>query len=92
VISTRAISLLRRIVVVVVSLDIRFVCLAHEGAVRLNMREFSRYRWLRLPVPKSLDWIGGIKGVLGAIQVDQLPNLNADEQLRKTTCGAQEFA
>lgn len=43
---------------------VRFVCLAHEGSVHLNTREFSRYRWLSVPVPKSLDWIGGIKEVL----------------------------
>jgi 8-oxo-dGTP pyrophosphatase MutT (NUDIX family) len=46
---------------------IRFLCLAGEGRVRLNRREFARYQWVRFPVPKRLDWIEGVKKVLDTI-------------------------
>ena len=58
---------------------VRFVCLAHEGEVRLNLREFSRHRWVGFPVPKSLDWISGVKEALDRIQLDQLPDWTAAE-------------
>jgi hypothetical protein len=46
---------------------LRFLCEAGEGGVRLNKREFSRYRWVQFPVPLNLDWIEGVKKILDAI-------------------------
>jgi ADP-ribose pyrophosphatase YjhB (NUDIX family) len=62
---------------------IRWVCIAHEGRVRLNMREFTRYRWLKFPLPKSIDWIGGVKEALEAIAFDTLPDPAPTEAPRK---------
>jgi 8-oxo-dGTP diphosphatase len=54
---------------------IRYLCLAHEGRVRLNKREFSRFRWVNIcPVP-NLDWIGGVKEILDTISPDMLPDM-----------------
>jgi len=39
---------------------VRWVCLCRKGETRLNVREFAEYRWLKLPLVESLDWIGGI--------------------------------
>ena len=51
---------------------LRFLCLAHEGRVRLNKREFTRFRWVDIcPVPK-LDWIGGVKEVLDTVSPEML--------------------
>jgi 8-oxo-dGTP pyrophosphatase MutT (NUDIX family) len=53
----------------------RFLCLAHEGRVRLNRKEFAEFRWVDInPVPK-LDWIGGVKEVLDTITPEMLPNM-----------------
>jgi 8-oxo-dGTP pyrophosphatase MutT (NUDIX family) len=60
---------------------IRWVCLTHAGKVRLNKREFARYRWLKWPGPKSLDWIGEIREAVSRIVLDQLPD---DGPSRKT--------
>lgn len=49
---------------------VRILCTASEGAVRLNEKEFSEYRWLKLPVEEQLDWIGGIKEVLDLVARD----------------------
>lgn len=43
---------------------VRFLCIAKEGNVRLDPREFSEWRWLDIPIPADLDWIPGVKDVL----------------------------
>jgi 8-oxo-dGTP pyrophosphatase MutT (NUDIX family) len=55
---------------------IRFLCLAGEGSVhvRLNKREFSSCRWVRLPVP-NLDWIEGLKAALDSLEPALLSSL-----------------
>jgi len=49
---------------------VRLLCQARAGDVRLNLREFSEYRWLNLPVEQPLDWIGGIKEALDRVTAD----------------------
>ena len=49
---------------------IRFLCEAREGEVRLNAREFSVHRWIKLPVEEPLDWIGGIREALDVVAAD----------------------
>jgi 8-oxo-dGTP pyrophosphatase MutT (NUDIX family) len=44
---------------------VRFLCVAKDGTIRLNHREFSEWRWLDLPVP-DLEWIPGLKETLDA--------------------------
>lgn len=51
---------------------VRYLCLAKDGAVRLNRREFDVHRWVNFPVP-PLDWIGGLKETLDSIQLPDLP-------------------
>jgi 8-oxo-dGTP pyrophosphatase MutT (NUDIX family) len=57
---------------------VRFMCLAKQGRVRLNKREFTMYRWSNLPVPK-LDWIPGVKEILERVLTPE--NLSAYEYL-----------
>lgn len=40
---------------------VRMLCFVDSGKITLNERELVAYKWLRLPVAESLDWIGGIK-------------------------------
>ena len=42
---------------------VRFLCEAKSGRVKLNEREFSEYRWLKVPLREKLDWITGLKEV-----------------------------
>ncbi|MEK7630510.1 MAG: NUDIX domain-containing protein [Patescibacteria group bacterium] len=49
---------------------IRFLCLANKGAVKLNFREFSSFRWFDLPLRQSVPWIPGIKEVLDRVGED----------------------
>jgi len=42
---------------------VRFLCEAKSGKVKLNEREFSEYRWLKVPLREKLDWISGLKEV-----------------------------
>ncbi len=65
---------------------IRFLCIAGEGRVRLNKREFSSHRWVRFPVPSQLDWIEGIKNVLDRI----VPSLLATIPQRKPPDSTQQ--
>jgi 8-oxo-dGTP pyrophosphatase MutT (NUDIX family) len=46
---------------------IRFLSIAKDGRVRLNRREFTRYRWLSLPITERLDWIPGLKDVVDEV-------------------------
>jgi len=46
---------------------VRFLCEAKAGRVRLNRREFSTYRWLKVPVRVKLDWISGLKEVADTV-------------------------
>ena len=46
---------------------IRFLCVANDGKVRLNRREFSSYRWIDLPIREHLDWIPGLKEVVDGL-------------------------
>jgi 8-oxo-dGTP pyrophosphatase MutT (NUDIX family) len=46
---------------------VRFICEAKAGRVRLNRREFSTYRWLKVPVRAKLDWISGLKEVVDSV-------------------------
>lgn len=49
---------------------VRILCETREENVDLNVREFSEYRWLKLPVEEDLDWIGGIKEVLDVVALE----------------------
>jgi 8-oxo-dGTP pyrophosphatase MutT (NUDIX family) len=46
---------------------VRFTCLAHQGKINLNKREFSTHRWLTLPLQEPLDWIDGIERAINQI-------------------------
>jgi ADP-ribose pyrophosphatase YjhB (NUDIX family) len=52
---------------------LRFLCIAGDGAVRLNEREFTQYRWVSFPVPTNLDWIEGVKRILDGLGSELLP-------------------
>jgi 8-oxo-dGTP pyrophosphatase MutT (NUDIX family) len=51
---------------------IRFLCVANDGKVRLNRREFSSHRWIDLPIREQLDWIPGLGEVIDGLTEDLL--------------------
>jgi 8-oxo-dGTP diphosphatase len=54
---------------------VRFLCLASDGVIRLNSREFTQYQWVGFPVPADLDWIEGVKKMLDTIGPELLSKL-----------------
>jgi|SRR5579859_800546 len=59
---------------------VRFLCLAGDGVIRLNEREFTQYQWVRFPVPIDLDWIEGVKKILDTIGPELLAKLPQRKQ------------
>jgi ADP-ribose pyrophosphatase YjhB (NUDIX family) len=54
---------------------VRFLCLAGDGSIRLNEREFTQFKWVGFPVPANLDWIEGVKAILDTIGPELLSKL-----------------
>jgi hypothetical protein len=51
------------------------LCIAGEGDIRLNGREFLQHKWVGFPVPANLNWIEGVKRILDAIGPELLSKL-----------------
>jgi 8-oxo-dGTP pyrophosphatase MutT (NUDIX family) len=51
---------------------VRFVCRTKQGDVKLNDREFSEFKWIKLPLSESLDWIGGIEEIIRTVVTPKL--------------------
>jgi 8-oxo-dGTP pyrophosphatase MutT (NUDIX family) len=49
---------------------LRFLCVAGDGEVTLNRREFSQYRWVGFPVPGDLLYIDDVKKILDILSTD----------------------
>jgi len=64
---------------------LRFLCLAGDGVVRLNEREFKQYQWVTFPVPANLDWIEGVKRILDAIGPELLTRKAPESQRNPTS-------
>ena len=64
---------------------LRFLCIAGDGVVRLNQREFTQYRWVTFPVPTDLDWIEGVKKILDIIGPQLLTRKAPDSQRGPTS-------
>lgn len=43
---------------------VRFLCIAGDGEIKLNRREFTQYRWVSFPVPNELQYIDDVKKIL----------------------------
>ena len=63
---------------------LRFLCLAGDGTVQLNGREFDQYKWVSFPVPSDLDWIEGVKNILDVIGPELLSRKAPESQGRTT--------
>jgi transposase-like protein len=44
----------------------------HEVVNHLNDREFSEFKWIKLPLSESLDWIGGIEEIIRTVVTPKL--------------------
>lgn len=62
---------------------VRFVCLCQspETEVRLNTREFSDFRWLKLPLKEHVDWIGGLDKTIAKVVTPRLLSKSRREPL-----------
>jgi 8-oxo-dGTP pyrophosphatase MutT (NUDIX family) len=59
---------------------LRFLCVASDGVVRLNEREFTSFKWVTFPVPSDLDWIDGVKRILDDLETELLKRKAPDSQ------------
>jgi 8-oxo-dGTP pyrophosphatase MutT (NUDIX family) len=66
---------------------VRFLCVARGGRPRLNGREFSRYRWLDIPLRVQLDWISGIRDVLDEVSARLTATASEAPPARKSAMG-----
>jgi len=64
---------------------LRFLCIAGNGVVRLNDREFTEYRWVTFPVPANLDWIEGVKKILDVLGPELLTTRKPPDSQRNPT-------
>jgi len=64
---------------------LRFLCIAGDGVIRLNEREFTQCQWVGFPVPTNLDWIEGVKKILDTIGPQLLTRKAPDSERSPTS-------